>query len=417
MSSVSLALLATSARAQTPPAAEPTPLPDQPAAASPPSPAAAEPVPPSPAPAEPAPPAGPRKMAVGKESPGASFAPGLLMQGWFVYDGVTVPGADGDVTRSTSTFRLRRLEITGSGDIVPGFLRYRFMFDPSRVRDTVTATTVTTPTGPATIRTPAGAVSTLQDYYITFQSEFADVSIGQFKNTVSMEGYSSSARLIMPERQFATNLLGGQRDLGLRIDKTFKRAMYSLNLFNGAGQNSLDNNNQKDVSLRIEVTPIPGLTIGGSTYDSIGYRTKAGTKDRWDGGLRYESGPIFVMGEFLHARDVFTQGAASVDGQGFYVVAAYQLGELGSGHWKGVLQPVVRFGFYDPDTSVDLDPSKVAAGNFGGNDERMDYEVGLNYNLRSWEARLQISYDRQQFDNSDLKPAVNEVIVATQISF
>jgi hypothetical protein len=31
--------------------------------------------------------------------------------------------------------------------------------------------------------------------------------------------------------------------------------------------------------------------------------------------------------------------------------------------------------------------------------------------------KLQASYDRQQFDNSDLKAPVNEVIVAAQISF
>jgi hypothetical protein len=59
----------------------------------------------------------------------------------------------------------------------------------------------------------------------------------------------------------------------------------------------------------------------------------------------------------------------------------------------------------------------VPATNFGGNDERFDYEVGVNYYLRNHEMKLQASYDRQQFDNSDAKPPVNEVIVAAQVSF
>jgi phosphate-selective porin len=292
------------------------------------------------------------------------------------------------------------------------------MFDPSRVRDTTTSTTVSTPGGgTTTVRTPSGVVSTLQDFFITFQSEYADVSIGQFKNTVSWEGYASAAKILMPERSFVGNLLGGQRDVGVRIDKTFKQGMYSLNLFNGAGQNNLDNNNQKDVSLRIEVYPVPGLTIAGSTYDSLGYRTRAGTKDRWEGDLRYEGGPFLFQSEYIYARDVFANDAAAIKAQGFYAAAAFKLGEIGSGDWKGVLQPVVRFGYYDPNTDVNLDPKTVPGSNFGGNDERMDYEVGLNYYLRAHEMKLQASYDRQQFDNSDAKPAVNEVIVAAQVWF
>jgi hypothetical protein len=323
------------------------------------------------------------------------------------------------VNLSTSTFRIRRLEISASGDIIPGFVKYKFMFDPSRVRDTLNTVNAAGPTPGTTVpvRTPASALSTLQDFYITLQSEVVDFSIGQFKNTVSWEGYAPASKIILPERSFLGNLLGGQRDIGIRLDKTFKMFSYSLNLFNGAGQNNFDNNNQKDISARIEVYPIPGLTIAGSTYDSIGYRTRAGTKDRYEGDLRYESGPFLFQSEFIRSSDVFANGADAVTGQGFYGLLGYKFPKMGSGNWAGVLQPVVRFGMFDPNTDTDLDPSKVAASNFGGNDERTDIEVGFNYYLRSHEMKFQASYDRQQFDNSDLKPAVNEVIVAAQISF
>jgi hypothetical protein len=362
----------------------------------------------------------PRKLAVGKDSPGAFFTPGLLLQSQFVYDGTTKAGAAGasDVNLSATTLKIRRLEISASGEIIPKFVRYRFMFDPSRVRDTLnTANAVDGAGNPVPVRTPASALSTLQDFYITFSGEFADVSFGQFKNPVSWDGFNSAAKILLPERAFVANLLGGQRDLGVRIEKTFTHFAYFFGVFNGAGQNNFDNNNQKDAALRVEVYPVPGMTIAGVTYDSVGYRTRAGTKDRWEGDFRYEAGPFLIQSEFIRNHDVFKDGATAVSGQGAYVALAFKLKDLGSGNWKGDLQPVVRVGFYDPDADNNLDPTKVAASNFGGNDERMDYEVGLNYYLRNHEMKLQASYDRQQFDQSDVKKPINEAILEAQVWF
>src|SRR5262245_58746051 len=52
----------------------------------------------------------PRKLSVGKDSPGAFFSPGLLMQGWFVWDESTKKATSGDVDFSTTNLRIRRLE-------------------------------------------------------------------------------------------------------------------------------------------------------------------------------------------------------------------------------------------------------------------------------------------------------------------
>ncbi len=362
----------------------------------------------------------PRKLAVAKDSPGAFFSPGLLLQGQFVYDGTTKAGAAGasDVNVSTTTLKIRRLEISTGGEIIPRFVKYRFMFDPSRVRDTLTTANAVDAAGnPVAVKTPVSALSTLQDAYITFSGEFADVLLGQFKNPISWDGFNPASKILMPERAFVANLLGGQRDLGVRIEKTFTQFAYWLGVFNGAGQNNFDNNNQKDVALRVEVYPVPGMLIGGMTYDSVGYRTRAGTKDRWEGDFRYETGPFLIQSEYIRNHDVFKDGATAVSGQGAYVALAYKLKDLGSGNWKGDLQPVVRVGFYDPDVDTNVDPTKVAASNFGGNDERMDYEVGLNYYLRNHEMKLQASYDRQQFDQSDVKKPINEVIFEAQVWF
>jgi hypothetical protein len=431
-------------------AAQPAPDPAAPAAPDPgaqPAPVAppAEPATPPVAPPVVAPPPEakpaedmPKKVAVGKDSKGAFFTPGLLLQGWFINDSTTGKDASGnDTSISTlSTFRIRRAEISLSGEMIPKFLKYKVMFDPSRVRDTLTtATAVNAAGGNVTVSTPVSALSTLQDFYITFQSSIADVSLGQFKIPVSWEGFNSSAKLLMPERAFTSNLLGDKRDLGLRIEKTFEKVGYVAGIYNGNALNNFDNNPQKDLSLRLEVYPVKGLTIAGMAYGSVGYRTRAGTKDRFEGDVRFDSGDFLIQAEFIRAHDVRTSDAqpgadgkdcidataGKCDSQGGYVAVAYTLKDLGDGDWKGNLQPVVRFGFWDNDLDHD---AGAAAGSpdamLKNQIERLDYEVGLNYYLRNHEAKLQVSYDRQQFKSAEggvTRNAVNEFILACQTWF
>jgi len=371
----------------------------------------------------------PRKLAVGKEAKGAFFVPGLLLQGWFVNDTQSGQDATGaDTTVSTlSTFRIRRAEISLGGEMIPKFLKYKVMFDPSRVRDTLNTTTAVNATGGnVTVSTPASAVSTLQDFYLTFQSEYADVSIGQFKIPVSWEGFNSSSKLLLPERAFTSNLLGDKRDLGLRVEKTFEKFGYVAGVYNGSALNNLDSNNQKDLALRLEAYPIKGMTIAAMAYDSVGYRTRAGTKDRWEGDFRYDNGELLIQAEYIRAVDVKASGATECKNaagkctsQGGYGALGYTIKDVGSGDWKGNLQPVVRVGFWDNDTDNPANDAMATAEL-----ERLDFEVGLNYYLRSHEAKLQLSYDRQQFTNPDVAagalpphPAVNEIILACQTAF
>jgi hypothetical protein len=414
ISLTSLVAFAGSASAQsttdTPPAPAPT--------TEPPAAPAAEPAPAQPAPAPaPAPMAKPddlpRRLGVGKESPGSYLQFGLLIQAWFQYDETTrlgVPPAD-DVSLSTSNLRLRRAEVHLGGDIVPSLIKWKVLFDLARVRDTLARTTVVTNAAGATttVTSPTTPLSPLQDAYITYQGQFLDVTFGQLKTPVSLEGYAGASKLLFPERAFIANLLGNQRDFGIRLEKTFKQFSYTVGLFNGSGQTNFDTNNQKDVAVRLEAYPIPGLTIAAATYDSIGYRTKAGTKDRWEGDLRFEHGPFLVQAEYIRAQDIAADDTKAVTSHGAYAALAYTLKTPGRGdYWQAAL----RYGFYDPNVDIDVVPANAA-----GSDERTDYEVAINYFLKGYEARFQLSYDRQQFDQSKVKPANNEVILATQVWF
>jgi hypothetical protein len=402
LSSVSISVVATAAFAQ--PAGEPqppptpTPTPEPPPVTTPPpapqtptTPVPAEPKPETPAP-EPS-----KKLAVGTKG---LWNPGLLAQAWYQTERA------GDNTQ-LSQFRLRRAEIALAGEILPKKVAFKVMFDAAKVRETTKVTVAGPPDAmgnptTVTIQQPTSATSALQDFYITALSKYADASIGQFKIPVSWEGYNSSGKLIFPERAVVSNTLGDKRDLGLRIEKKFKQVGYSAGVFNGQGLNNFETNLQKDFALRLEVYPVPGLTLAGVTYDSVGQRDRAGTKDRWEIDARYETGPYLVQSEAIIARDKPMNGADFVTGRGLYVLAGYTLKDVDS-ELHGDLQPVVRVGTFDPNTDVD-------------DNELLHFDVGVNYYIVKHEMKLQLAYQRTQFKD-DAKPANNQLLLAAQVSY
>ena len=384
-----------------PPAPAEPPVPPMPptppvAPMKPPVPIDADLKPAEPMPAEKPPEPGPEKIPVGKAGQGW-ITPGILMQGWLLTD-----RAGGKTT--TSTFRLRRAEVSVKGEILPKRVGFQVMFDPAKVREPVNTTLTDSGGSTVVVKTLPASLSVLQDFYITALNKNIDVSIGQFKIPVSWEGYNSSAKLMLPERALVSTTFGDKRDLGIRLAKTFKKWSYSAGVFNGQGANNLDTNVQKDVALRVEAYPVEGLTIAAVAYDSIGIRNRAGTKDRWEADVRYDHGPYLVQAEYIRARDKAKDNVAFVTAQGFYALAGYTIKDK---RLCGDLQPIVRVSYFDPDTSKDLDPT------MGGLDEEMTYAVGANYYLKGHEMKLQGVFERQQFQTKT--PNINEVILAAQV--
>jgi hypothetical protein len=328
------------------------------------------------------------------------FNPGMLAQAWVQTERA------GDTTQ-VMQFRLRRAEMSVNGEIIPKRVAYRIMFDPAKVRETTKVTVAGPPDAmgnptTVTINNPSSAISVLQDFNITAISPYADVTIGQFKIPVSWEGYNSSGKLIFPERAIVSTTFGDKRDLGLRIEKKFTQFGYTVGVFNGATLNNFDGNLQKDVALRLEAYPVKGLTIAGVTYDSVGQRDLAGTKDRWEVDARYESGPLLFQGEAILARDVAMDGADATPGRGFYVLAGYTLSDVDT-TFHGDLQPVFRMGAFDPNTDVD-------------DNALLHFDLGVNYYLVKHEAKLQLAYQRTQFQDP-MKSANNQVILAAQVNY
>jgi Phosphate-selective porin O and P len=449
LSALPLLLVAAPALAQAPaaapaapaPAAAPAPVPAPgPAAAEPPA-AAPLPAPPPPPPPLAAPPAtepakeekpaDPDKLAVSKTG---FFQPSANLQVWAVAEHLGNARTDQDAW--ASSFRIRRAEIKAKGEIIPKTVSYMVMFDPARLLDlktnsvnnvtTTTAadgtmTSTTTPVntlgsapayGGSTILTGANT-SILQDVQLTYMTDYADFSIGQFKIPVSLEGSNSASKLFFPERSLISRAFGDKRDLGFKIEKKFEYFGYLAGVYNGQGQNNLDSNDQKDVSLRLEAYPMKDVTLAVVGYTSLGDRDLPGTKDRIEGDLKVEKSNFLLQAEAIRGWDVTGTAAAhkKVEGQGFYVLAGYTFFDK--------LQPVVRIGSVDPEVGVDEGPLKYVAGDaktLAPNDEITAYEFGVNYYLKKHDAKVQLSgsfFDPEQRGSK----TTFDLILASQVAF
>jgi len=320
-------------------------------------------------------------LSIGKN--GGIFQPSALLQAWGFYSDEPTP---------VSTFRIRRAEIKIKGDILPGLVSYGIMFDPAKVIP-FTSTSLTTDGGDTVdVLQPGGDRGVLQDLYVTFQSEYADVSIGQFKNPLSLEGgMTSASKLLFPERALVARLYGDKRDIGVKVEKKIGDFFYyQAGVYNGTGLNRADEDNEKDAALRLEVYPVAGLTVGAVGYTTVGERDGV-IRDRVEGDLRYDANDVFFLGEYIHGWDGPEGGR--FDGHGVY-------GALGYTFVKRI-QPIVRVGMLDAD--LDSPDNRTA-----------HYEVGMNYYLRGQEARIALSasaFDPQVGDTDW------EGILAVQASF
>ncbi len=348
------------------------------------------------------------------------FQPSLNLQVWA--GGTHIATNPDDEWQST--FRVRRAEIKAKGEIIPKYMSYMVMFDVARLLDftsksadvkdpngTVIGSTSTSqppsnPSGPNVGALYGGAnTSILQDVAITWMSSVADVSIGQFKIPVSMEGAGSASKLYFPERALVSRKYGDRRDMGVKAEKKFDMFGYTLGLYNGEGQNKLDSNDQKDLALRLELYPIKGLTVAGVGYVALGDRDLPGTKDRVEGDLKYEANNILIQAEYIRGWDKTTPDTR-LNGRGFYVVAGYTLFDN--------LQPVVRIGSLDPDKDADAD--KPGDTKVDPNDEVNTYEFGLNYYFKSHDAKLQLAgsfFDPEQTNQNTRF----DLILAAQVAF
>jgi len=340
---------------------------------------------PAPLPPKPTPDAAPSELTVSKNG---FFQPSANLQVWAFASHLT-----GDQTPNeswTSTLRIRRAELKIKGEIVRKTFGYMVMFDPARLLEfsnksipvTGEAPAPTTAGSVSVAQPPAGgSTSILQEVALSYLNDYADISIGQFKIPVSLEGSGSAAKLYFPERALISRKYGDRRDIGVKAEKKFEKFGYMLGLYNGEGQNKLDSNDQKDLSLRLEVYPIKDVTLAVVGYTGLTERTEIGTKDRVEGDVKLEKHNVLLQAEYIRGWDMTGTPAAPkrIQGQGFYVMAGYTFFDK--------LQPVLRIGSLDPEIGHD----EHGAAAVDPNDETTTYELGANYYFKGNDAKLQLA--------------------------
>ena len=281
---------------------------------------------------------------------------------------------------------------------------------------------------------------------------------GQFKEPFSPEEITSDLFIDTIERSMV-NELAPSRDVGAMLQgQLFDRIFgYAIGVFNGSGQNTQDNDDEKDLAMRLTLSPFrntdlfffKGLNIGvDGTLGDEDQRTSArgrttarttnrftffaqqptnGNRYRWGVDVAWLIGPGSLKFEYDQQRDQRKRLAVnggdldSVRANGFYVTGTYLLtGEnsvlngpviprrpfspltqqLGPGAWELVGRyQQLKFSSNDP---VDFFDGNIRNGITGGGTTAENgaeaVTVGLNWYLNS-RVRAMANWTRYWFDN------------------
>lgn len=261
----------------------------------------------------------------------------------------------------------------------------------------------------------------LVEGYITYKPfQGLNVRVGQTYVQFGPENTTQDRNLDFIERSQVVNALVGRkgdaangivdsignqngRDIGITLfGSLFKvggRQLldYYLQLLNGAGINTLDNNQSKDFDARLVLHPIRILSIGGSYYDGYDRFTGTPTKDqlrtRWGLEAVLDLDRLSIKGEYIHGQD----GRANLKTGTVATIHEGAYGQIGYYILSRRLQGVFRYDWYDPNTA-----KTQVSGTY--------YDFGLNYYFNVW-TRIQVYYSLRNQQG----PAVNNNLFETQL--
>jgi phosphate-selective porin len=267
----------------------------------------------------------------------------------------------------------RRVRLTFSGDPTPRLdFKAQVDFAGSRKAQTGAASTALF-SKPLLLDAVAGlklsAVNRLQ--------------IGQFKVPFGSENAASGTNFEFINRSTVTETLApgrdigaSGRDIGIQLGGSTLAGNnggavdYALGVFNGAGINTGDDNDGKDVAAQVIWRPsVPGLSLGADLYDGRRGAANA-TRDRQGLQLLYGHDPWFVRAEHIWAKD------GSVKKRGYYGTLGYTVAPR--------TQAAIRYDHLDPNTGAGDDASHTLTVGF----TRLLSKDGLQ--------RWQLNYERHR---------------------
>jgi phosphate-selective porin OprO/OprP len=196
-------------------------------------------------------------------------------------------------------------------------------------------------------------------------ADFLHINAGQGKHPFSYDNLYSPWNLPTINRTQLDNALafreadlyGNQngRDLGLWISGKFnagdaetKRPIldYTLGVYNGAGINASENNDEKDFGAALGVSPFKDLWIHGRFYSGHGVTLaqpdENTRRERFGINATYKTGRWLIEGEYLKGEEENSE-LIVLERNGYYLTLGYMLP-------NEKLQVVARYDNYDPNT-------------------------------------------------------------------
>jgi hypothetical protein len=254
----------------------------------------------------------------------------------------------------------------------------------------------------------------MEGYLVYKPFKWLNFKAGQMIVAFSQQNMTQDRNLDMIERSQVVNALvarkgdaanglvdsiGNQngRDIGIQIGGGFGRigdrllVDYTLQLLDGAGINTLDNNQSKDLDARLVIHPLKWISVGGSYYDGYDRFTSSVGKDqkrtRWGTELAVVRDQWSVKAEYIRGQE----GAHDpTTHQGWYGQAGYFLIPR---HLEGIF----RYERYDPN---------AAKTNIGAT----YYDFGMSYFFNVW-TKMQVYYSQRNQDG----PALNNNMFEAQL--
>ncbi len=109
----------------------------------------------------------------------------------------------------------------------------------------------------------------LKDAYVSYnRCSYGQLKAGQFKVPFGREWTTSSSLILTPNRALVVNALSPNRDIGIELSgKPFNQMLYyALGIFNGAGNNRGNNNDQTMFVGRLAGSSPKDFALGGEPF-------------------------------------------------------------------------------------------------------------------------------------------------------
>jgi len=259
---------------------------------------------------------------------------GVLLQVQYLHNSIS------SLTGNYDQFIGKRAEIKFSGDLKPEKISFTLVYDP--------------------LQTPT---KQLKDYYGKISYiPYADFQFGQGKYPQGLEGRTPSGDLDFVNRALVSTAFGDKRDLFFQVSGTGLpeggvKNDYALALVQGAGQNTPENNADKDLAGR-SGWQWDDLWVGLSGYlgwEPTGVRDNYGLEGRWSyKGLK-------LQGEYLQGQLEPGNGGNPIPAvnklpsnpRGYYLSANYRLEDWRLGaRWESYNSDSTVGSVYDVNNDV-----------------------------------------------------------------